>query len=422
MSDEVIPAEGISEHFKDIHESDRESRIKQTQAKTDAIPKDSNKHFEYEHEQSLELEQEVSNLAVKPDNTMDPEDAQPFRPKAAKKQEKDEPKTTAGKFTEKGKESSLSDSQKSDRESVNYRQEETEEEEVEVAEPDLKSEIEHSKSAVKDEKKPLKATPVIRQLTSDGTYPSTFSHKTMIVIVSYHKNFAKREHQRNTWIKELPSNFDYRFIFGNPDSVTWAPGEQAKFEAELKNYGDMIIDVDIGEGYRRIAAKVFWALEWAAKLPQPPKYIIKTDDDIDPKVPMMLDLLESRPKNEKFAYYGYVYDDKVAMRDEKSQWYISYDNYPSDEKFPPYACGAWYFMTSDLALLVAEQYNKPDFPRKFPFEDILVGMAVNKAGYKPENNNDLFYCDRELSKDAEKEMFVHPAGTAAELDFKKKEE
>ena len=264
-------------------------------------------------------------------------------------------------------------------------------------------------------------SPKPRNQNEMGVYETTFMHITMIVIVSYQKNFEKRQNQRNTWIKQLPPNFEYKFLFGNSDSVSWEQGERERFDAELLQHTDMIVANEIEEGYRKIPVKVFWGIEWAAKLANKPKYIIKTDDDIDPQVPMMLDMLESRPTDETFAYYGYVYDDKRPNRDIKSQWFISYDLYPSDEILPPYACGAWYFMTSDLALLVAEEFHKPGFPRNFPFEDILMGIAVKNAGYKPESNNNLFYCDRALSTDPSKEMFVHPAPKESELNFKKKE-
>lgn len=231
--------------------------------------------------------------------------------------------------------------------------------------------------------------------------------RAVIIILSYHKNFEKRDRQRSTWLKALPPNFMYKYIFGNSDSVNWeTPEQRQKFEKERTFNNDMVVGSGVIEGYRNIGQKVFWGIEWATKLPDPPKYIVKTDDDIQPKVSMMMEIFNNKTLNDTFAYWGYVYDDKVPDRNPSSQWYISPKEYPDDEMFPPYCCGAFYILTMDLARQVSKKIHQPGYT-PFPFEDIHLGMVVNSLGYKPQHNNNLYYCDTALSKDPKAELFVH---------------
>jgi RimJ/RimL family protein N-acetyltransferase len=231
--------------------------------------------------------------------------------------------------------------------------------------------------------------------------------KVMILILSYQKNFARRKRQREGWLRELPPNYSYKYIMGNPSSISWDSNEQREFfDIEMSENNDTVIALEVSESYRKIAFKVFWGFEWALQQTESYDYIVKTDDDIQPKVPMLIDIFEQRPVPDPFAYWGYVYDDKVPVRDPSSQWFLTREDYDSDEGFPPYACGAFYFLTPDLARLVVDQFRSPKF-RVFPFEDIQMGIVVKSVGYKPQHNDDLYFCDWELSKDDQKELFVH---------------
>jgi hypothetical protein len=229
----------------------------------------------------------------------------------------------------------------------------------------------------------------------------------MIFILSYHTNFLRRKKQRESWLQALPENYEYKFLVGNPHFMDWANETQRfQFENEVKAYDDIIVSMEVTESYRRVSYKVFWGFEWVLQHRPHVDYIVKTDDDIYLKLPMLLELFDNRAKPDPFAYWGYVYSDKVPVRNPTSQWYITEEEYPSKDVFPPYACGAFYFLTPDLAKLVVNEFRSTKF-RIFPFEDIHMGMVVHSVGYAPEHNKELFYCDRDLSKDKEKEMFVH---------------
>jgi hypothetical protein len=255
-------------------------------------------------------------------------------------------------------------------------------------------------------------SPEITQNTKDSEmrFP-VFSPKklprVMILILSYQKNFARRKRQREGWLRDLPPNYTYKYIMGNPSSISWDSNEQREgFDLEMRENNDTVIALEVSESYRKIAFKVFWGFEWALQQTEKFDYIVKTDDDIQPKVPMLVEIFERRPDPDPFAYWGYVYDDKFPVRDPTSQWFLTREDYESDEGFPPYACGAFYFLTPDLAQLVVDQFRSPKF-RVFPFEDIQMGIVVKSVGHEPQHNDNLYFCDWELSKDPQKELFVH---------------
>lgn len=229
--------------------------------------------------------------------------------------------------------------------------------------------------------------------------------KVLIIILTFHKNFERRKIQRDSWLQELPPHMSYMYILGNRDTVRWdSPEQKLSYEKEYKQNSDMLETKEVVETYRNIGEKVFWSFEWASQFDV--EYIVKTDDDLQLKTYMLMQIFEQRPKNELYAYWGYVYDNKYPVRDEHSQWYLSKSDYPLDSKFPAYCCGGFYFLSKALAVKVSQKFREPNF-KIFPFEDIQMGMVVNSLGYKPEHNKNIFYCDGTLSVDRSKELFYH---------------
>jgi hypothetical protein len=109
------------------------------------------------------------------------------------------------------------------------------------------------------------------------------------------------------------------YILSNRDTVRWdSPEQKLSYETEYKQNSDMLETKEVVETYRNIGEKVFWSFEWASQFDV--EYIVKTDDDLQLKTYMLMQIFEQRPKNESYVYWGYVYDNKYPVRDEHSQW------------------------------------------------------------------------------------------------------
>jgi hypothetical protein len=242
--------------------------------------------------------------------------------------------------------------------------------------------------------------------TIEEANPHDINRTVIILILSNHKNFHRRTRQRTGWLQLLPSYISYRYVLGNSDTVSWdSENQRVEFEDEMKLHNDMVIMTEVSEGYRKISNKVFSAIEWALK-DSVYDYIAKSDDDIQIKIPLLLEIFKTRPNPDLFAYWGHVYDKKYPVRDSTSRWYVSKEEFEPESAFPAYCCGGFYFLTGDLANLVVQEYRSPSFSL-FPFEDIQMGMLVNATGHAPQDNKNLFYCDRVLSQNREKELFFH---------------
>jgi beta-1,3-galactosyltransferase len=259
----------------------------------------------------------------------------------------------------------------------------------------------------------LIGTFLVLHLTLFTTVPApTYNDqpKVIFLIISYPKNFKRRGIQRDHWLRNLPTDFKYKYIVGDPDLLEWDSLERREFDEEMRREKDILITKGYKEDYKTIGEKVYLSLDWATQfeysnlLPYSSQYVVKTDDDILLKLDLLLKLFQSRSNDERKLYYGQVFSGMKPARTTRSKYFVSQEEY-AGKVFPPYACGAFYMMTMDLVKKIAAISKKPDF-KLFKLEDVHMGMLMHDLDIIPEDNKGTFECSIHYVPHNET-LFVH---------------
>ena len=216
--------------------------------------------------------------------------------------------------------------------------------------------------------------------------------RAVILILTHPTNQYRRMLQRDTWIKDLESDFIHLYLCANVDHLIWASeGEQQSFITEFETFGDIIVFQGLEEGYRQISKKVIAGIQYAMNLQQAstgemvsPDYIIKTDDDMYLSISNIEDMLATSPADQ--FYFGHLKLNQFPDRNEWSKFYVSSDLYPSMDPYPPFAGGGLYILSNDVAAKVSERTRLPDY-RYFPFEDVQMGLLMHELKILPHHGN-----------------------------------
>ncbi|CAB3384422.1 Hypothetical predicted protein [Cloeon dipterum] len=114
-------------------------------------------------------------------------------------------------------------------------------------------------------------------------------------------------------------------------------------ESEL--YGD-IIQSHFFDSYDNLTLKTVSALEWIDTYCYQVKFILKTDDDMFINVPRLLQFVDKHA-NDKRSIYGRLAKKWKPIRNKKSKYYVSKEQY-KQVLFPDFTTGPAYLMTSDV--------------------------------------------------------------------------
>jgi hypothetical protein len=90
--------------------------------------------------------------------------------------------------------------------------------------------------------------------------------KVFIVVKACVKNLERLKSSRETWLKNLPENFEYRFFIGGKDQ-------------NVPQADDIVVLNNVGDGYNNIYDKVYSAYKYALNNFEF-DYLISTDDDV----------------------------------------------------------------------------------------------------------------------------------------------
>ncbi len=162
--------------------------------------------------------------------------------------------------------------------------------------------------------------------------------KILIAIVTCHKNRARADAQRSTWVPEASARgLDVRFFLG-----------QTPRREGAEHLDEVILNVD--DGYLALPHKVRAMLAWA--LEHEYDYIFKTDDDT------------------------YINAERLALSGFEGRDYVGRLRGPSGGKRYPYASGFSYWLSNRAAAVVAT--TEPDDTA----EDRYVGNTLYEAGFK----------------------------------------
>ncbi|BBN18563.1 hypothetical protein Mp_8g03490 [Marchantia polymorpha subsp. ruderalis] len=105
-------------------------------------------------------------------------------------------------------------------------------------------------------------------------------------------------------------------------------------------------------------------------------YVMKTDDDSFVRIDAVLAAIDGRRARSKSLLLGEVEKTNGPERDINSKWYISEAEFP-DPKYPPWAHGPGYVISSDIAKFVSTTSGKKEL-KLFKLEDVAMGIWIDE--------------------------------------------
>ena len=189
----------------------------------------------------------------------------------------------------------------------------------------------------------------------------------ILLIMNCQKYREKAEAQKNTWLKELPSNIKYYHVIGNSELKNLFEFDNEERKLWVRNHDD----------YNSLPHKVINAYD-AVNQTYDYKYIMKTDDDQQVLscfqfFSTLTKLFESPTFS--YNYGGFIVDVKLP---HISQYYRIHPELPRNLKIEAikYCNGRFYFLSSN-----AVQYliNKREDISKEYLEDYAVGYYLNSS-------------------------------------------
>lgn len=147
--------------------------------------------------------------------------------------------------------------------------------------------------------------------------------------------------------------------------------------AENQFYDD-IIQEDFIDTYENLTLKTIMGIKWISEFCTKSKFVLKIDDDVVVNTLVLIRFLKNRISlGYALNYYmGSLQKKAKIIRNNKSKWFISQDEYKSIF-FPNYNQGPAYMFTTDLAQKLYTASLQTQF---FRFEDVYIGILANRIG------------------------------------------
>jgi hypothetical protein len=200
----------------------------------------------------------------------------------------------------------------------------------------------------------------------------------ILIILNCYKYREKAIRQKNTWLKDLPSNIKYYHIIGDKEKC----GENDILIEENEN----IIYTNTLDDYNSLPAKVITALN-GIRSAFDFKYIFKTDDDqmlIQPA--FFTDLPNYLTNNVNHHYGGFI----VKVDDHISKYYTVHDCLPRDLLLKKCLyCNGRFYMLSKPA--IENLLTKKSKISQHIIEDHAIGLYLDDK-YK----ENMLYFDSRL--------------------------
>ncbi|KAL2226143.1 beta-1,3-galactosyltransferase GALT1 [Sesamum indicum] len=191
-----------------------------------------------------------------------------------------------------------------------------------------------------------------------------------IGIFSTANNFKRRMAVRRSWMQypEVRSGqVAVRFFVGLHKNQM----VNEELWNEARTYGDIqlmpFVDYYSLITWKTIAICIFGTEVVSAK------FIMKTDDDAFVRVDEILNSLR-RTNVTHGLLYGLINSDSQPHRSPDSKWYISPEEWP-DDKYPPWAHGPGYVVSSDIARTISKKHRKGHL-KIFKLEDVAMGIWI----------------------------------------------
>lgn len=158
---------------------------------------------------------------------------------------------------------------------------------------------------------------------------------------------------------------------------TQIPQVDEKLAAENFMYGD-IIRGNFIDSYTNLTLKTISLLEWVNLYCNQVTFVLKADDDMFINIPKLSHFLDQHP-NDKLTIYGRLAKEWKPIRNKKSKYYVSLQQYFLP-KFPIFTTGPAYLLTKDAIPVL---YNNALNQNYLKLEDVYVtGIVAQKSNVK----------------------------------------
>ncbi|KAH8034695.1 hypothetical protein HPB51_000493 [Rhipicephalus microplus] len=195
----------------------------------------------------------------------------------------------------------------------------------------------------------------------------------LIGVVSSVDHFQSRAAIRDTWGgTAVKMGFLVVFLLGTPSDQK----VQRNVSEEQNAYGD-IIQGDFMDTYRNLTYKTVMLIRWARQNCFGVDFVLKIDDDMLLGVWDFAIVLNTLRKSER-CMWGYLHSGfpHVPVRDVKSKWYVSRQEYGPDT-YPDFLSGTGYLISGVVISVLQELTHDQGF---FPLEDIyLTAILAERA-------------------------------------------
>ncbi|XP_062214923.1 hydroxyproline O-galactosyltransferase GALT5-like [Phragmites australis] len=205
-------------------------------------------------------------------------------------------------------------------------------------------------------------------LTELKAPPLAEEHVDLFIgILSAGSHFTERMALRRSWMSSVRNSSTMVARFFVALNGRKEVNEDLKKEADF--FGDIVI-VPFVDSYDLVVLKTVAICDYAARV-VPAKYVMKCDDDTFVRLDSLMAEVKKIPEGKSF-YLGNMNYYHRPLREGK--WAVSYKEWPREE-YPPYADGAGYVVSSDIANFVVSEMEKGRL-NLFKMEDVSMGMWV----------------------------------------------
>nr|ACF84612.1 unknown [Zea mays] len=193
-----------------------------------------------------------------------------------------------------------------------------------------------------------------------------------IGILSAGSHFTERMAVRRSWMSLVRNSSSIVARFFVALNGRKEVNEDLIKEADF--FRDIVI-VPFADSYDLVVLKTVAICDYVARV-VPAKYVMKCDDDTFVGLDSVMAEVKKIPDGKSF-YLGNMNYYHRPLREGK--WAVSYEEWPREE-YPPYADGAGYVVSSDIANFVASGMENGRL-NLFKMEDVSMGMWVGQFNF-----------------------------------------